>query len=603
MTHRTESAFALWGITLGLLVLVGTTLFVGCASNNPSGPASGEVALSTSSTSTTASTTNASATGSISGRIVSASSAGLEAIPVRLYSPDGTYNSPFTTTSDGSFLFNNVPAGYYVLQAGPSANNNYRQMSTIVSVAGGALTTVPNTALPELVTSYATTPTIDLVGVVSTPLSPGTSTLSVAEVTLDTGMRTVTDGFGNFRIDFVASGARSITISKPGMAAYSVAFQVGGSIATQPSIAAHVIYNGATYTPVISTTNGVTRGVVTLPPFQAIFNLHHSGALSGTAKQYSVVQGTANQLQLVPWANQSFQLVKSDNTGRISYAFTNVRTDAAGSFLVDNIPPKEDDNVSFSAVSADSVIRTRVEGTTVIYYVDGQVYNSGYQVQAGQTTIMDFVVPSTAVVNPGSTLPPPDLSVPTDGQVFTSQSQIEFRWTEVAGANGYQVSIFGTNPNQTVDVATNSYFILPSAIGMGPGRYYWTAGTKQTQNGTDTLRFANPVSFLIRPRAADMTPFGGQVLATSQTASRTVNFAWPTVAGTVDHAVFELYDASNYLIYSAALSGSANSTQYVFPPTPRTGTDDTYSWRVRFYFAGMTGSLDTETVTFSVTHP
>lgn len=588
------------GLTLGFfgalaMLVAALPWLTGCNSNNPSGPATAAITQTTGGTQTAA---NASATGAITGRVVSASGAGLANIPVQLTSSDGSFSSRFTTTSDGSYAFNAVANGFYILRAGPSNDGNFQQASTIVFVEGGSATAVNALALPDLGVARATQ-TIDLVATIATPLSPTNSTLSLAEVTLNPGgIRTVTNGFGGFRLTYVPLGVNTLTITKPGMTPYTVSFEVIAG--ANPTIADHVLYQGGRYYPTAG-----TRVVDTMPVLTAAMNLAPSAVLTGTAKQYREVAGQPGVFQAQPWANQQFQLFATDNNGVISN-FRTVFTDASGAWLVDNIPP---DSFSFAAVDRNAEIRSRVEGTRTVYYVEGTVYTNGYSARSGLTTVMDFVVPLRETSAAVPTISAPTLVAPAALTTFSSGQLVDFSWTAVASAEAYRVAIYDSRGQSVGGVfLSQEYFGTSTQVNLAleeisMGRYSWTVGAKQTIRDQVTYVYAPARILLVRPAPTDLRPTSGTTIQSNATGSSPVTFTWPADSGAAN-VILEIRSAlSGNQVFSTTQSGAMTTVTVPLQHLNSAAGTDRYQWRVSYTYTDVTTPLDTDWVDLNLQHP
>lgn len=364
--------------------LLAAAMITGCGgSNNPAGV--GLAGLTTSTASGTA-TVNSSS-GSIEGRVISLGGGGsVDEIPVILEQNSVVVAQTKTITS-GGYYFEKLPYGIYVVRILSSAS--YNPAAAIVNLNSSTVTS-PDLQLVSTL-SLGDTPTTNITGVFSAALDG--KGLSVAQLQLDSGYKTVTDAFGNFTLPNVASGQRKLDITKPGMADYSISFIVKSADAKNVST---VAYNGVNYVP--------AAGVVNLGNIPLNYTLANSSMITGTVMQYTKVDGKLTSTKVaVPGFN--FEIWMAPDATTVPYTkIGTIVTEADGSYKLENLPPLPRTLLAVASGTAASATY-KADGTLVAYILTNStvpwntnefVFTSYYAVYDSKTTVMDITLPTFA---------------------------------------------------------------------------------------------------------------------------------------------------------------------------------------------------------------
>ena len=362
--------------------LLAAAMITGCGgSNNPSGP-DGSTTVADSGTATVNTST-----GTIDGRVISLGGGGtVDEIPVLLEQNSVVVAQTKTITS-GGYYFDKLPYGIYVIRILSSAS--YNPAAAIVNLNASTIT-APDLQLVSTL-SLGDTPTTNITGVFTAALDG--KGLSVAQLELDTGYKTVTDAFGNFTLPNVASGQRKLDITKPGMADYSISFIVESNDGTNVST---VAYNGVDYTPVAGTTN--------LGNTPLNYTLANSTMITGTVLQYTKVGGILTATKTaVPGFNFEIWMAP-DGTAAPYTKISTIVTEADGSYKLENLPllPR-----TLLAVASGTVASAtyKTDGTLVEYILTNSttpwstnefVFTAYYAVIDSKTTVMDITLPTFA---------------------------------------------------------------------------------------------------------------------------------------------------------------------------------------------------------------
>ncbi|HAE37155.1 MAG TPA: hypothetical protein DCG57_00775 [Candidatus Riflebacteria bacterium] len=368
--------------------LLAAAMITGCGgSNNPAG-----TGLTSATTSTTTDTPLIGAiTGSITGRIVSLGGGGtVDSIPVVLEQNSAVIATTQTITS-GAYYFANVPQGIYVVRI--PASTSYSSSAVLVDLSG---TTAAATDLPLISTlSLGDTPRVKIIGTLTAALNGKAEGLSVAQLQLDTGYKTVTNAFGYFELPNVASGERRLNITKPGMSDYSLSFVVKSLNGTSVS---SVAYNGETFTPVANTT---ALGIIPLT-----YELAPSTIITGTVKQYvrNLITGQLTSEKVFVEGFNFDIWIKPDVITKPYTRVSTIVTENDGTFKIENLPvyaftlmAVASGTSQFAVYDVDGrVTEYKLQNNNAPWTIasDSFVFTSVYTVTADKTTIMDIVLPT-----------------------------------------------------------------------------------------------------------------------------------------------------------------------------------------------------------------
>jgi len=362
--------------------LLAAALITGCGGgNNPSGP-TGDVTTPTGS-SDVATNTN---TGTISGKIVAVGvGISVDEIPVVLEQNFNVIDET-KSISTGEYYFEKIPQGIYVVRI--LASTTYNAAAAITNLTSTAVT-APDLQLVSTL-SIGDTPTVNVKGMLIAALDG--KGLSVAQLQLDTGYKTVTDVFGNFTLPNVASGQRQLDVTKPGMSDTSISFVVKSIDGTNVNT---VSYNGADYAPV--------AGTADLTKIPLNYTLSNSTMITGTVVKFLKVGGvlTADKAA-VPGFN--FEIWMEPAGTNIPYTkIGTIVTENDGSYKLENLPllPR-----TLVAVASGTIASTTFanDGTVAEYILVNKnapwttnpefVFTSYYSVVDSKTTVMDITLPT-----------------------------------------------------------------------------------------------------------------------------------------------------------------------------------------------------------------
>jgi|GEM_PF-4874261 len=586
-----------WLFYLYVVSMVALMLY-GCASNNPSGPdASSPAATATATNTGTASYTIT--IGALAGRIVSGSGGGLPGMVVSLYNTTGgLMASPFTTTGDGGYAFNKIDAGFYVIKVyDPASPAAYLTASTIVYVESEKLLVADDLAMPEI-SNFNSQRTLDIEGTVISPLD--NMPLSVAEVTLDTGIKTVTDSQGYFYLPFAKEGSRILTIKKPSMADFSLSFEVVGGTGADVSIAQKISFQGKDYTPVANPYNGNKIRLVKLGSITALYELNAVSAFIGTVMHYvsKGVDPISNRTiyALEPLAYFPFNIWWID-PDKIVGVYRHVVTNGSGTYKVDNVPPTDDNDYGYFAIADGTTMSVSdgQSGKTVTANPPTGMYTSGYRARGGLTTIMDIVVPETSTTPGvgGPTVLPPVLGNPVANPLICSiASSVTFDWAPSTNVTNYQFVMYkaGT-PNsmaysKTFTKAVTSTATMSHTVGfpqnnIGIGAYYWTVGA--VDPNTADLVYANVRWINVAPLSSElMPPNNTNVQITA--ANSSIEFRAPPDSNAT-RITLEIFNSNGDLIMSPTTTNGAYTLAFTSAnPAPASGT--VWHWHARYSYSG-----------------
>jgi len=365
--------------------LIGVMLLIGCGGANSTSGAGVDISSNTSGSN--ASGTPTISYGAIEGKVVSlGSSITVENIPVILEQNSKVINSTKTITA-GVFYFDKLPYGRYIIKL--EASSDYSQTAAIVNLdspvaSGTELTLVSSLKVTDI-------PTTNISGVFVAALDK--TGLSVAQLNMD-GYKTVTDVFGNFLLPNVASGARTLHITKEGMINHTIKFYVNSDDGKNVK---KVIYNGTDYTP---TATGTFIGEIPLT-----YNLTKSGMITGTVIRFrknndgTVTKLTMPFFEFDIWMSGQFEYEEPRK-------IRTVYTKADGTFKLENLPDLP--NSVMAVATGTKFIAQKNFDNEVEYYLPvntsepwistasgtSPIYSSNYKVSLGATTIIDLVLPS-----------------------------------------------------------------------------------------------------------------------------------------------------------------------------------------------------------------
>lgn len=372
-------------------------LLSGCTSNNPGGPVS-EVAQGDQNQAAG----NATATVSLTGKVVGENHAPIGGVQVSLMvrATDGTLSPTglvMNTLTSGEYYFANLTPGVYAIVV--SESDRFLESSQLVDLTTSK-TASEMTVFAKVMNLQA--PTLDITGIVCSPVN--TTPLSFAQITMDSGQSIVTDGFGRFTLYYVASGTRRITITQPGMASYSITFDVNGTIAPDADA---IIFNGVTF-PKPAGSRLIDLGTLT-----AQYNLHASGILTGTVRRYvldtngAVTYDTQGRVRLEPYPGYELELWNSDSQGNWTRSQT-IRSNQNGTWKIDNLPPFEDNSWWWHLLAAGSRVDISqgqtsnvpiFSNTSAKWQGRNPTLALGYIIRSGETTVIDCNIPTFEYYN------------------------------------------------------------------------------------------------------------------------------------------------------------------------------------------------------------
>jgi len=361
--------------------LIGVMLLTGCGGANSTSGAGINLSQTTASGTETVTISY----GAIEGRVVSLGSGGnVSEIPVILENNSSVIATTKTIPS-GAYFFDRVPFGTYIIRINSSAS--YSQTATLVTVNANKVSS------PELqlVSALKITdiPTTNISGILTAALD-GTG-LSIAQLELDSGYRTVTDAFGAFSLPNVASGSRRLDVTKPGMKPYSISFTVNSPNGQTVN---KVTYNGTDYFP---TATGTSLGSIAIT-----YSLTDSSMITGTVMQYQLLPNGKPTSTKVPVSGFAFELWM--NQSSITSPYTKISlvvTEADGSFKLDNLPPLPRTLLAVATGTLQDVHLDRDLKVTDYYLYNNNspwaandfTFTSFYSVSASSTTVMDITLP------------------------------------------------------------------------------------------------------------------------------------------------------------------------------------------------------------------
>ena len=371
-----------FGVFLIIFIGFGLAAFVstGCGgSNNPSGP------TTLTNTASNPLTPPAGAkTVSISGKLVNNTGMALPNKLVKLYySNNGveTYTgSQFTTTGDGSYVFSGLATGVYILKVS-DPDNSYFDTSILADASLNSVTDASVTMFDKVVTPAV--PTANLKGILISALPK--DAISTAQITADTGQATVTTAGGAFFLPNLASGTRTLTIEKFGLASTVISLEVQSTLSTNKT-ADRIVYNGNSFLP-----SGHT---IDIGKITALYALHNNGMLIGTAMYYATNPDGSPNAKKYPAGGFWFELWVRGPTGPTKWG--TVVTNSDGTWQKSNVPPNSDNSFEWLALATGTtpVATTDGSGNVLFTYTNplwtDPVLTRGFRVKSGKTTVLDF---------------------------------------------------------------------------------------------------------------------------------------------------------------------------------------------------------------------
>jgi hypothetical protein len=339
-------------------------------------------------------------------------------------------------------------------------------------------------------------------------------------------------------------------------------------------------------------------------------NLHESGALIGTVKQFILNQGYPTS-ELQAYTNYEFDLWQySPNTGT-ARRFGSVISAADGTWRVDQLPPFEDNGFLWFAVPVNTQVQVQQGDTgNVVSFTNSSaiwadrdpVLAYGYKVAAGQTTVMDFTVPSFVYSSVSSSINAiADASFSVNGGAATTDpvtfinDDLTFSWTGPGSStqvilefsriySDAQEPVVNKTFNLQDDSPTkvHSYNFKPSTIGLDFGRFEWlTKAVDPTQENSEIVSDSHLIT--VRPSTDDLTPIGNIKISA---ATYTVQFVGPTDPE-ASYAVMELYydnAGTNELIGRANTVDFTSQATFNLTYSPGSPTPGDYQWRIVYYY-------------------
>ncbi|PKL44741.1 MAG: hypothetical protein CVV41_05080 [Candidatus Riflebacteria bacterium HGW-Riflebacteria-1] len=541
------------------------------------------------------------------GKVVAENSVPIGSVSVKLFIQDAaTGNSIDTgrtsvTLTSGEFNFNSLSTGTYILKV--AETTKYLESSKLAMIANSEQTIV-DTGFLQLSTKAVLNPTIatlDLKGRIISSLS--NTYVSAALVTLDSGQNTVTNGFGEFSLKNIEAGSRKITVEQPGLAPFTISFEVIG--VTAPD-AESIVINNVTYAVNEGprTVNLITAGY----DIQVNPQLHHSGTLMGTVKKYKVVNGAITP-ELEIYSGYEFALwqVFPDSTAK---TFCSVMSKADGTWRVDQLPPEEDNGAKWFAVPKNTIISIKetangnilsFESTDPVWVGRDAVLAYGYVVKAGETTIMDITVPTFVTAPTISTVTPISDAVfasavggPYSQDITVSlMDDLYARWTDT-GTSTLATLYFrrayldATTPSisknftiSNVAGTVENFKFKPVDLGLDYGRYTWKILSNDPAIPSKWIESDSSL-ITIRPSNVEVTPREGTTIKI-QAAAYVYKFKAPVDPEATTYS-FELFQGT--VAGGGVLVANAIGTSPEFDVTFAAGilAVDDYYWQVTYSY-------------------
>ncbi|GAB4272346.1 MAG: hypothetical protein Kow0029_10920 [Candidatus Rifleibacteriota bacterium] len=602
-------------------ILAASAFVVGCGGgNNPGGP----IVVATNDTA-------AQIAGSfnILGQVVTENQKPVAGLNVSLYITDSqtgakiaTPVKTMTSLSTGEFTFRNIATGTYIVEV--SGSLDYYDSSKLAIVENetnvniGALVVTAKPVDPTI-------PTLNLTARVVDPLSG--NPFSVADISVDTGQATVSDYNGVFTLPSLASGVRTLKVSQPGLASYSLVFEVLGN--TGSNLATAIKFNNVTYA-VNSGANTVNM-LIYGKNLEVNPNLHASAVLMGTVKKFVLNEFGDPTNLLEPYPYFEFELWQIDLGKGLTRKFDSIISGPDGTWRRDQLPPYEDNSFHWFATPPGTSVTVTTDGgggTTVVFNnpnwpasAGEAVLTFGYIVSGGQTTVMDFTVPSVIYRRPaGSTITPiTDARLSVDGGVTyatnadaLSNGNLDIQWTQPDTATKVAFEVYKLNSSSLVPDyskafningiinTVNNQTLSITSTNLGIGRYQYAMRTYDPATPTYSL-VSTKATLNIMPANTTFIPANGTNITVQTAASYTVDFTVP-YDSSAKSAVLEIYTPANTLIGTSqnfTVSDNKATFNYEFPANTPAAANG-YTWKVKFiYHDGVTIYTDTGTINFN----
>ncbi len=513
------------------------------------------------------------------------------------------------TLSSGEFVFSQLETGNYRIDSNGYIGDvaKYSAMSKLVIVSSLNNNTEidsGNIMMTPVPNPVASIPTINLKGRVIDILA--SAPLSVAMVSFDSGQTTVTDGFGMFELRGIEVGTRRLNITKQSMSSYTVSLEVkDGADFTG------IILNNVKY-PIISAADRTVDLFSQGLDFKITLLQHFSGSLMGTVKKFKIENGAVSY-KTEPMANFEFELWQvfpDSSTGRHS----SVKSDEDGEWKMDNLPPNEDNKASWYAVAPGSAadVKQGQTGNVVAFSNVAPEWNgknpilaNGYIVKAGETTVMDFILPSFLYYSYASTIQPVEnasftanLTTGTYQKDFqtTPMKPVYFSWVPTAASQALTLEFtraYLSEDNAAViqvfpyeNKSPLNQTFLSNSIGLDFGRFAWRTIVYDPKAPTVPITSMSHL-YTVIPSWDDLTPASGTVIERNATSSYPVTFMAPndSEATAISMELYRGTAAGNKVLIAnpdtKAITNKAIWTITFASDTPDIGN---YTWRAVYYY-------------------
>jgi hypothetical protein len=527
---------------------------------------------------------------------------------------DGTWKSTpkvITTLSTGEFVFSLLETGNYKIDTDGFINgkSKYSALSKLVIVSNiNNVTEIDagNIILTEVPNPNTTIPVYNLKGRVIDILA--SAPLSVAMVSVDSGQTTVTDGFGMFELKNIEVGIRRLNVTKQSMSSYTVSFE-GIEVATFTGI----ILNNVEY-PINSAADRTVDLFAQGLDFKITLLQHNSGSLMGTVKKFKVDGEVSYKTEaMVNYEFDLWQIFPDKSTARHS----SVKSDGDGEWKMDNLPPFEDNSALWYAVAAGSTAKVE-QGQTgnVVAFTNlapewngrNPILANGYKVQSGETTIMDFILPSFLYYTYTTTTKPVEEArfAPVSTTVFpddydkdfetTALKQVYFSWTPTAASQALTLEF--SRANLTDDTAAvvqvfpyeakqpNTQTFLSKSIGLDFGRFAWRTVVYDPKAPTVPIPSMSHL-YTVYPSSDDITPSSGTTILRNTTATYTVTFLAPNDKEATSISM-ELYRVTgpntSVLVASPKVEDITTSAVWTIEFSAGVPLAGDYKWRAVYYY-------------------
>lgn len=512
--------------------------------------------------------------------------------------------------SSGEFVFLKLETGTYKIDidgmiGGIAKYTPSSKLAIIGSTENLTSIDVGNIIMVTVPSPSTAIPTINLKARLFDTLA--SAPMSIAIVSADSGQTTVSDGFGFFELKNLEAGVRRISVTKNGMASFSLSFEV----LSNAGVATGISLNNQTYA-----INSADNRTVDLfkhgLDIKITLQQHHSGSLMGTVKEF-VIQNNQATYITTPRSNYSFELWQKFPDGSFG-RHGSVTSDEDGEWKVDNLPPYEDNGSLWYALAAGTIVQVN-QTTKEIIFVNSSSEWSGrtpvlaasYKVQAGETTIMDFTLPpflsnpyqSNVVAVADAKLATDSAAIFPGGYSFDLETKtlenVYFKWTGPQLVKKVTISFQraykkATTPTiqqiyDSVAGTVNTQTFKPTTIGLDFGRYTWK--TTVYDSNAPTIPIDSPLNlFTVYPSSTDITPSNNSIIEIKN-ATYTVTFIAPKddEATSVSMELYRVNAGSNILVANPKV-GDISITpiwSIEFPPN-EPNTPDAFKWRAVYYY-------------------